>query len=127
MLLFELEHVLAQDWFHLCITRGLKDGQYERIRSIFCRPHGNLQEITGPTRRINQSIETRTRPGSKRHSRSSGSGSAEDGSLLITLARLILYGKKDQLNQLNLDRTFLFFIQAGKGSILLQLLQLSKD
>lgn len=46
MLLFELEHALAQDWFHLCITRGLKDGQYERIRSIFCRPHGNLQEIT---------------------------------------------------------------------------------
>ena len=35
--------------------------------------------------------------------------------------------KEDQINQLNLDRIFLFFVQAGRGSILPQMLKLSKD
>ena len=53
----------------------------------------------------------RTRPGLRKHSRSLGLGSAGDSSLLVMLAKLTLR-QEDQLNQLNLDRTFLFFIQA---------------
>ena len=41
-LLNELEHVLAQDWFHRCLTLDLHDGTYERRRSIFCRADGCL-------------------------------------------------------------------------------------
>lgn len=46
--------------------------------------------------------------------------------LAVILAKLILR-QEDQINQMNLDRTFLFFIQADKGSILPKFLQLSKD
>ena len=41
-LLFELEHVLAQDWFLRCLALDLTDGTYERRRSIFCRTDGSL-------------------------------------------------------------------------------------
>jgi len=40
-LLFELEHVLAQDWFFRCLALDLNDGTYERRRSIFCRVDGS--------------------------------------------------------------------------------------
>ena len=41
-LLIELEHVLAQDWFHCWISFGLMDGFYASRRSIICRYHGDL-------------------------------------------------------------------------------------
>ena len=41
-LLFELEYVLAQDWFHLCEAFPIRDGTYERRRSVFCRSDGIL-------------------------------------------------------------------------------------
>ena len=41
-LLYELEHVLAQDWFHRCLAFNLRDGTYERRRSVFCRADGRL-------------------------------------------------------------------------------------
>ena len=39
--LFELEHVLAQDWFQWCLRQGLTDGPYERRGSIFSRSDGS--------------------------------------------------------------------------------------
>ena len=41
-LLYELEHVLAQDWLLRCLALDLIDGTYERRRSIFCRIDGSL-------------------------------------------------------------------------------------
>ena len=41
-LLYELEHVLAQDWFHRCLAFNLRDGTNERRRSVFCRADGRL-------------------------------------------------------------------------------------
>ena len=40
--LFELEHVLAQDWYHWCLHQGLRDGSFERRGSIFFRPDGGV-------------------------------------------------------------------------------------
>ena len=40
--LFELEHVLAQDWYHWCLHQGLQDGPYERRGSIFLRSDGGV-------------------------------------------------------------------------------------
>ena len=42
------------------------------------------------------------------------------------LAKLILR-QEGQLNQLHLDKSFIFFVQAGKGSILPLMLKTSKD
>ena len=40
--LFELEHVLAQDWYHRCLYQGLQDGPFERRGSIFLRSDGGM-------------------------------------------------------------------------------------
>ena len=40
--LFELEHVLAQDWYHWCLYQGLQDGPFERRGSIFLRSDGGM-------------------------------------------------------------------------------------
>ena len=40
--LFELKHVLAQDWFQWYLHQGLTDRPYERRGSIFCRPDGSV-------------------------------------------------------------------------------------
>ena len=40
--LFELENVLAQDWYHWCLHQGLQDGPYERRGSIFLRSDGGM-------------------------------------------------------------------------------------
>ena len=78
-----------------------------------------------PNEEESSSDHRRSRQGQRKPLHSSGSGSAEDSSLLTMLAKLTLR-QEDKLNQLNLDRTFLLFIQAGKSSILPQMLQLSK-
>ena len=89
----------------------------EVCSSYFKRPRPNEEEPSSEPRRF--------RPGRRKSSHLSGSGSVDDSSLLTMLAKLTLR-QEDQLNQLNLDRTFLLFIQAGKSSILPQMLQLSK-
>ena len=67
-----------------------------------------------------------TRKGPRKHSRSLDSDLDEGGNLATILDKLTLR-QEDQLNQLHLDRTFIFFDQAGKGSILPQMLQVSND
>ena len=84
-----------------------------------CSSHFKRQR---PNEEESSSDHRRSRPGQKKPLHSSGSGSAEDSSLLIMLAKLTLR-QEDQLNQLNVDRIFLLFIQIGKSSILPQLQQ----
>ena len=66
------------------------------------------------------------RKGQRKPSRSSASDLGEDGSLISMLAKLTLR-QEDQLNQIHLDKSFIFFVQAGKGSILPLMLKTSKD
>ena len=66
------------------------------------------------------------RKGQRKPSRSSASDLGEDGSLISMLAKLTLR-QEDQLNQIHLDKSFIFFVQAGKGSILRLMLKTSKD
>ena len=87
-----------------------------------CSSHFNRQR---PNEEEPSSGQQRFRSGQRRSSHSSGSGSVDDSILLGTLARLTLR-QEDQLNQLNLDCTFLLFIQAGKSLIRPQMLQISK-
>ena len=87
-----------------------------------CSSHFKRQR---PNEEEPSSGQQRFRSGQRRSSHSSASGSVDDSTLLGVLARLTLR-QEDQLNQLNLDRTFLLFIQAGKSSILPQMLQISK-
>lgn len=87
-----------------------------------CSSHFKRQR---PNEEEPSSGQQRFRSGQRRSSHSSASGSVDDSTLLGMLARLTLR-QEDQLNQLNLDRTFLLFIQAGKSSILPQMLQISK-
>ena len=87
-----------------------------------CSGHFKRQR---PNEEEHSSGPTRFRSGQRKSSHSSGSGSVDESTLLGMLSRLTLR-QEDQLNQLNLDRTFLLFIQAGKSSILPQLLQTSK-
>ncbi|CAK9045518.1 unnamed protein product [Durusdinium trenchii] len=67
-----------------------------------------------------------TRKGQRKPSRSSASDLGEDGSLISMIAKLTLR-QEDQLNQIHLDESFIFFVQAGKGSILPLMLKTSKD
>ena len=62
--LFELEHVLAQDWYHWCLHQGLQDGPYERRRSIFFRPDGGVFRSlqTATTQRGGTLIRSATLP-----------------------------------------------------------------
>ena len=57
-----------------------------------------------------------SRKGPKKHSRS-----LDEGSSLMTILATLTLRQEDQLNQLNSDGTFIFFVQAGKGSILPQI------
>ena len=66
------------------------------------------------------------RKGQRKPSRSSASDLGEDGSLVSMLAKLTLR-QEDQWNQIHLDKSFIFFVQAGKGSILPLMLKTSKD
>ena len=66
------------------------------------------------------------RKGQRKPSRSSASDLGEDGSLISMLAKLTLR-QEDQLNQIHLDKSFIFFVQAGKGNILPLMLKTSKD
>ncbi|CAK9108805.1 unnamed protein product [Durusdinium trenchii] len=50
----------------------------------------------------------------------------KDGDLIQMIARLSLR-QEDLLNQMSLDRSFVVFLQCGKGSVMHQLLQSSKD
>lgn len=60
-------------------------------------------------------------------SRSSNSlGSSSQDDLLLMLARLTLR-QEYQLNQLALDRSFVMFLQCGKGSVMPLMLQTSKE
>ena len=75
-----------------------------------CSGHFKRQR---PNEEEPSSGQTRFRSGQRRSSRSSGSGSVDESTLLGMLAMTLR--QEDQLNQLNLDRTFLLFIQAGKS------------
>ena len=66
------------------------------------------------------------RKGQRKPSRSSASDLGEDGNLISMLAKLTLR-QEDQLNQIHLDKSFIFFVQAGKGNILPLMLKTSKD
>ena len=66
------------------------------------------------------------RKGQRKPSRSSASDLGEDGNLISMIAKLTLR-QEDQLNQIHLDKSFIFFVQAGKGSILPLMLKTSKD
>ena len=67
-----------------------------------------------------------TRKGQRKPSRSSDSDLGDGGSLISMIAKLTLR-QEDQFNQLHLDKSFIFFVQAGKDSILPLMLKLSKD
>ncbi|CAK9082685.1 unnamed protein product [Durusdinium trenchii] len=64
--------------------------------------------------------------GQRKPSRSSASDLGEDASLISMLAKLTLR-QEDQLNQIHFDKSFIFFVQAGKGSLLPLMLKTSKD
>ncbi|CAK8993738.1 unnamed protein product, partial [Durusdinium trenchii] len=66
------------------------------------------------------------RKGQRKPSRSSASDLGQDGNLISMIAKLTLR-QEDQLNQIHLDKSFIFFVQAGKGSILPLMLKTSKD
>ena len=51
------------------------------------------------------------RKGQRKPSRSSASDLGEDGNLISMIAKLTLR-QEDQLNQIHLDKSFIFFVQA---------------
>ena len=65
---------------------------------------------------------------SKSRSNSSTTSSKHEGDteLLMMLAKLTLR-QEDMLNQMALDRSFLLFLQAGRGSILLEMILAAKE
>ena len=120
-LLYELEHVLAQDWFHRCLAFNLRDGTYERRRSVFCRADGRLwQSLCQASKNGGggQIIRSPHYPkGTEEAFALIGFGLGKDGSLISMIAKLTLR-QEDQLNQIHLNKSFIFFVQTGKGSIL---------
>lgn len=85
-------------------------------------------EHLGKRQRIEDSPQSRKNSGPCRSNRqsSSSASSTQDGDLLQMIAGLSLR-QEDLLNQMFLDRSFVVFFQCGKGSVMPQLLQTSKD
>ena len=90
----------------------------------FCGSHFAKRPRTEEDERSSDRLPTRK--GQKKPSRSSDLDWGEDGSLITMITKLTLR-QEDQLNQLHLDKTFIFFVQAGKGNILPQILKFSRD
>ena len=79
------------------------------------------------TEEEDKSLDRRfVRKGQRKPSRSSASDLDENGNLILMIAKLTLR-QEDQLNQIHLNKSFIFFVQAGKGSILPLMLKTSKD
>ena len=85
-------------------------------------------EHLGKRPRTDDSPQSKQNSDQRRSSRQSSSSpsSSQDGDLIQMIARLSLR-QEDLLNQMSLDRSFVVFLQCGKGSVMHQLLQSSKD
>ena len=126
--LLELEHVLSRHCVlssvHHALTR-----EYVRRRSLI----PDLLDVLGShvKRPRTQTGSDSTQISGKGRSRgrynSSDSSSTSDYNPLIQLLAKLCLRQEDMLNQMNLDRSFMLFIQVGKGSILSNLFMASQE
>ena len=127
--ILELEHALARD-FVLSPIAPEYGRQYVHGRHVLCRSVGHMpssSQAPSPRTRIISGQSCWERQIEIPFNSSTTSSKYEgDTELLMMLPKLTLR-QEDMLNQMALDRSFLLFLQAGRGSILPEMILAAKE
>ena len=120
-ILFHIERTLAQN---ICLDPSLPTQhvrEHACRRSELCRVDGN---VWGALWQKADSVGRFDRQHGRHRSNKSSSSSDSTGDLTLMLARLCLR-QEDMLNAMSMDRSFIIFLQCGKGNIMPLMLQTS--